>query len=273
MDPEESDNIKFVSTEARDNFKEVLNILHSNVALLNSNLYLLKKIISYPFHLCGIRGDDRLFFYLVEKNLIEYSVIIIRRIFFDKSGLSLKKFKTTHRKLLKSEVAKGLDDKIKKLKTPTLTKLEARIDNLRNRFLAHIDEDSIQASSSEYEISLREMRDITDTINQYFYILADLIETEYEMVPYPYLENEPTEYQIGETWIQFDRVVFHHENQSDIEKLLDKLALDSRLLTIKEEDLDEWKYLTKKWKQNGDYEKNMDFINRIRQKKNLPPID
>ena len=238
-------------------FKKQMNHFFNEIIWLNLNIIILTKIIRFPWKELRIYVSYRHFIDTLYKNYLEYSIVIVRKIYFDK-GVG-----TTNLRKLKNDLCRHIDDvKRRRIKEKTkaieaeLSKFEEPVNNLRNERYAHIIKDFEKETKKNYSISFKDLKQVASLINDYYRVLGDIgLKTTYILVPSEYADKLGNGYE------------------PDIDRILNKIALDSELLTLYEKDKDLWDVYERSWKKENSRIKNLEVINRYRSKLlNLPSI-
>lgn len=237
--------------------KKQMDHFFNEIVWLNLNIIILTKIIRFPWKELRVYISYRYFIDTLYKNYLEYSIVIIRKIYFD-TGTG-----TTTLRKLKNHFCRALDeDNRTKMKERTkaieakLMQFEEPINNLRNDKYAHILKDFEKESKKNYSISFTELKSVGSLINEYYRTLGDIgLNTTYILVPSEYAERMKNNYE------------------SDIDRILNKIALDSELLTLQERNRDLWDAYERSWRKEGNRQKHLDIINHYRNKLlSLPSI-
>ncbi|GAH17866.1 unnamed protein product, partial [marine sediment metagenome] len=98
-------------------YKGGMEFFHNELTTLNTNIFIINKIIKFPFDIFCY-PDDRTFFSMVINNFFEYSIIIISRLFKDTGNncFTLPEFKKRIiLKYIKPEYKKDFISRIKEV--------------------------------------------------------------------------------------------------------------------------------------------------------------
>lgn len=235
-----------------------MNHFFNEIIWLNLNIIVLTKIIRFPWKELRIYLSYKYFIDTLYKNYLEYSIIIIRKIYFD-SGTA-----TTTLRKLKNDLCRSLsDEKRRDIKANAkaieieLKAFEEPINNLRNDKYAHIIKDFEKENKKNYSISFKDLKYVCSLINKYYMALGETgLMTTYILVPSEYSDKLRNDYE------------------PDIDRILNKIALDSELLTLYENNKAMWDAYERSWEIEKSRAKNLEAINHYRGKLlNLPAID
>jgi len=239
-------------------FKKQMNHLFHEIVWLNLNIIILTKIIRFPWKELRVYFSYKFFIDTLYKNYLEYSIVIVRKIYFDtgEGATTIRKLKNDLCRKVDEDTRKRIKLKIKPLEAD-LKKFEEPINNLRNDKYAHILKDFENERKKNYSMSFKDLKEVTSLINEFYKTLGDIgLKTNYILVPLEYAEKKRNEYE------------------PDIDRLLNKIALDSELLTLYEDKRVLWDAYERNWAKDNSRSKYLDIINRYRQKLlNLPAIE
>lgn len=231
---------------ALGDYNRGMNFFHLHLVELHTNIFHMEKILAFP--LAFFAGPDMIFFRQVIVNFYEASVLLITRMATDQDGdlYTLLRFrnslvrqtKPSYQKALQQRLAVGRFD----LRTRDLLQKAA---DLRNKRIAHITQDFAREFSEQaFEkdgLSLIELKVLRDELNKLFMLLA--FNRHYKMLPDSY-----------------------DESTSDIDRILDGIAKNSRLLNMPEQQPDSWV----EYRRSILPQEKIDLINRYRKKLGLP---
>ncbi len=227
-----------MQTEFKKEYTAYLNVLNNQRIRLNSNVFILEKLFNFPFRLFGWTEQfDRPFFQLVILNTFENSIIILHKICYDDStrGGEILTLEKMRNKLLQqsSEKEKApLKGKLKSIKKPELKLVEDAVKTLRNERLAHFDKNSL---TENIQLTFEQLKKGTGYLNNIFEILKEYSSNDYfEALPAYSLLLQRTEGEI-----------------TDVEELLNMIALQSELLHLPDKDPDGWKRTKSNWTKEG----------------------
>ena len=243
---------KVISPEYLKDYEDGMGFFYSELVTLNTNIFIINKIREFPFDLF-CTPDDKIFFSMVINNFFEYSIIIISRLIKDASANSftIRKFKNRIIKnYIKSEYLEAFKNRIRNIKFEhVMNDILDRIQDLRNKRIAHTIEDYVKDTKNIGRINFKELEKLRDCANQLFDNLSFGIE--HTMVPFPYSEK-----------------VIHPKDSDarpDIEKILDSIAKESYFLNMPELDKYWLKYGKKRMK-----ERELKILYEYRDKLGIP---
>jgi hypothetical protein len=246
-----------MNSKEKDLFEKQMNHFFNEIIWLNLNIIILTKIIRFPWKELRIYISYRHFVDTLYKNYLEYSIVIIRKIYFDNGSgtVTLRKLKNGLCRTLTDEKRKNIKEKTKAIETELQT-FEEPINNLRNDQYAHIIKDFEKEAKKNYSISFKDLKRVGSLINDYYRVLGDIgSKTTYILVPSEYADSLRNDYE------------------PDIDRILNKIALDSELFTLYETDKDLWDAYERSWQKENSRVKNLKVINHYRNKLlNLPSI-
>ena len=227
---------------------------------LNSTIFVLEKILSFPFDLFHPLPATKHFWNLVENALFETCILIIWRVGVDTvytEGLTLQQFKNQVFQHLKTDEYRiPLKKALKKDNVQSsVSDLEKKIRELRNNYIAHYNLQRVTNPTAE-QIRQRiflpsELKQYQNTLNGYF----DLLCFGHKRAVLPLEYHPDVTHPLG-----FD-------SQSDIERLLDNVARESALLNLPEKNPAYWFI----YRQNLS-EKSLKILNEYRAKFELPAV-
>lgn len=230
-----------------EEYKRGMQLFYSELVNLNTNIYIMKKISEFPFRLfCA--PTDTIFFTTVLKNLYELSILTITKLVTDKAGdlSTLLQFKNQVVKSIKPEYREALVELLKKNKFDN--NIHDMLDiatNIRNSRIAHLKIDTIFNDQIK-SLKIDELEKLAQLLNSLLQAVS--FNVEQIMIPLPYSE--------------------YSRQNTDIEKILDNVALNSNL--IKMPDIipaDAWERHKKKMKQS-----DIENLNKYRRKFNLSEV-
>lgn len=239
-----------------EEYERKINLLWlQELVLLNSNLYILEKLLDFPFDLF-VMPDRRTFFRLVEINLFRSCLMIVWKLVEDPdpNALTLLRFKNEIRRHIRPQYACSLDAVLKETKfDKQIEQLLEPIRTLRNKRIAHLDEDFNLPPEQikEMRVSLSDLMVLRDMLNQLFELLC--FGHQRSVVP-----------------IEYHPEVIHPpgvDARSDVEELLDNVARNSPLLNMPENEPDHWRYF-----RQGLPRDILQVLNEYRRKFGLPEV-
>jgi len=247
-----------ISPEYLKDYEDGMGFFYSELVTLNTNIFIINKIREFPFDVfCA--PDDKIFFSMVINNFFEYSIIIISRLIKDTSANSftIRKFKNRIIKdYIKPEYREAFKNRIKNSKFEhIMNDILDRIQDLRNKRIAHTIEDYVKDTKNIGRINFKELEKLRDFINLFFENLSFNIE--HMMVPVPYSDK-----------VQHPK---DSDPRSDIEKILDSIAKESAFLNAPEIN-SKWPTVWKEIKKRMT-ERELNIFNKYREKLRFPKIE
>ncbi len=205
--------------EARTEYQEYINIFFLRVAELNSNIYILEHVLTFPYELFAEgRTDDGFFFPLLIKNMFEACILLLIKVASDqeKDVYTLPHLKNDLLEMVKPQYHSVIKKKLANLRFDKQAKhLFEKARKLRNTQIAHFTQRIPQE-----QMTLLELKTLRDVLNDLLQGLS--FEAELFMLPFSY-----------------------EEGKSDVEWVLDCIAKSSDLLTLPEKDPDCWQ--SRRW--------------------------
>jgi len=236
-----------------EEYERSIHLLWWELVRLNSNLYILDKLLSFPFDLFLPMPGQRTFFNIVLWNLFDFSILTACKLVED--TLTLRSFKNEIRQNIRSkEYKSGFDAVLKEIKFERqIRPLRDRIKTLRDKRIAHLDKDFHLSPQQikEMRVSLSDLMMLRDALNQLFELLC--FGRQRSVVPIEY--NPEVRHPPGV------------DARSDIEKLLDNIARDSPLSNMPENEPDRWPYF-----RQGLPMDVLQLLNEYRRKFGLPEV-
>lgn len=243
---------EFIEPDWLDVYYKYIKILTAQIVELNTALFALYKITSFPFDLLQC---DRSFWSHFSIALVDQSVLIIWRIAVDKSseGLSISHLKNeifknlkddTHRKLIAQIIEEGNYEKGLKV-------LSKKIQAIRHKFISHFSlsfiDEPIEKISEETSITLEELFYFRDVIEGYFQTLC--FGRDIKRLKYEYIDG-------------------HIMQPINVEEVFDAIAKSSIIINLPETDFNKWK----EFRQDISQEQ-VDVLNELRVKFGLQIIE
>ncbi len=232
------------------------NVIWHELVQLNTNLFFLNKILTFPFHVFSPRGIKPIFWQTVFNNLFEVSTLSLWRIYVDSSSktITIPKWKTSILKNLRElKYQKAIQRDLKLINYNTTERnIEKRIGELRNKVIGHLDREWVLHASDgvpqDRKVYIHELHEITKTINATFKLLC-----------------------FGEEFI-IDEIEYLNEglypsHLTDIDQLLCHVATDSQALYMPEEDPELWPDIMAQYSQE-----DIEAFNYYRAHCALPPV-
>jgi hypothetical protein len=229
-------------------YQEQITQLYLQACHLTNNLFLLERIVTFPFHL--FPSKHRTFWQLVSMSLFESSLLCAWRIAIDNKGdfLTIRRFKNDVLKHIKCDAIKK--EVQKRLKTlnfeKKLKKIQACITDYRHYRVAHY--------GPQQDIALPHVIVVAEACDAVIELIRFLgFEENYEFLVLEY--NPAVKHPAGT------------ETRPDIERLLDDCALSSRLMSMPEKAPVRWDH-----RRSRMTPKDIQLFNEYRAKFRLPVI-
>lgn len=206
-----------------DSYEQNIDALWWQLVRLDSTIFVLEKIISFPFDLF-LPLPKRHFWNLVENTLFEMCVLIIWKVAVDnkEEGLTLQQIKN---KILQHLRKEDYRDQFRRaLKNvdfeKTVSTFKHKITHIRHNYIAHF---NLNANVNPTPEQIRERTLLFPELKKY----RDIIKSFFDLLCFGHRKAlKPIEYE--------------YDNCSDIEQLLDNFAKDSALLNLPEKEPDYW---------------------------------
>lgn len=227
-----------------EEYEQRLDVLGWELVRLNSNLYIMGKLLSFPFDLFLPKPNQRTFFHIILWNLFEFSILTAWKLYED--TLTLRSFKNEIRQHIHCKYKSSLDATLKKTKFERqITPLVKPVKTLRDKRIAHLDKDFNLSPEQveEVRVSLSDLSKFRDALNQLFKLLC--FGHQWSLLPSQYRPDM--------------------DARSDIEKLLDNIARCSTLLNMPEEQPDYWRRYRETLSED-----DLQKVNEYRRKFGLP---
>jgi hypothetical protein len=229
--------------------------LNSELIWLNLTVSVARKIIDFPWTELNVMGKYKHFANVTFKNNFEYTVVIIRKLYYDtdKDCLTLPK--------LKNKIVKNLTGQEKTILKAELKPIELvlrsyadTINDLRNERIAHKIDPVVNGKPKEYYLTFNQLELVAEQLNKYFRVIGHIVfNTSYELIPMEYNKK-------------------YNKGLTDFELVLEKIALESDWLRLKENRPETWDTLVERWIKNGKLNKHLEAINKYRDKLGLEEI-
>jgi len=235
-------------------YEKGMDFFYQELISLNVNLFILEKIFDFPFYLFTNYGES-IFFRIVLQNFFHSSLLIITRITTDQGTgtFTLPRFKNNIRQHSKSKYKNDVDNALRQVKFDKKTRdMLGKAKKIRTQKVAHVLEEIVFGEKPEEKVYFNELQSIRDQLNLLLDTLS--INTEHMMLPIPYSPD-----------------VTHpkdRDNRTDIEKILDSIALSSTILNMPEKEPRAWSYKLKTITEN-----ELNLINNYRSKFGLSEIN
>lgn len=226
---------------------------------LNGNMYVLKKMRSFPFGLFAPEPPPRHFWALVEKALIESSMMAIWRTAVDPQaqGLTLQQMRNKihrhihdakHREEFKSELRSAAF-------RSSLSALAPKIESIRHNYIAHFNR---QRNTSPTPQQVKESHLLFSELEGY----CNCVNSCFKLLCFGCWRAESV--------LEYDPGVIHPadiDSRSDIERLLDDVARDSAVTNMPEKEPSYWSTYRARLSQD-----ELETLNRYRAKFGLPTV-
>ncbi len=244
-----------LKADSIDKYKLLIDKVWRQVIRLNENLLIVKNIKNFPFHLFA--PFDKHFWTITYANTYESILLIIYKLVFDKNSRSLT-FNS-----LETKVSEYISPpNIRKFKKSLseydikshLNDVKDDIENIRHKHVAHFDTEfqlksTIQEIAQKF-IGLEVLEQKIKIINGYFDLFC--VDSGRAKLTVNYYLSENTS----------------GRKLSDIERLLDLIAQNSKILNMPEEQPEYWPL----HKEKNLSAKNLETINRYRKRFGLNEV-
>lgn len=241
---------EFLKPEAMDKYREEMEHFHLSLSLLNTDLYIVEKILRFPFELFTI-GEENLFFKRVMQNFYQTTILEITKLATDSGSdaTTLPKFKNFMAKSIKVEYQDEYRLLLGDVKFDATTKdLLRRAKLLRDTQIAH----SLNSSpESIIPLSFAEIKTLFDGLARLFEVASFSSQYGYHFASYNPENLNPD----GTPAL------------TDIEEILDSVAKESSILNCPENHPETWPLDRERWPQS-----TVDVFNRYRRKFSLPEV-
>jgi len=238
-----------------NSYEQRIERLWWELVWLNSNLFVLEKLSAFPFELFlqPLRGN---FFSLVQVNLFNMCILIIRKLVEEKDprSLTLSRFKQDVQSHIRPKYESSLDAALDDVEfDATISDLLERARKIRNKRVAHFDRKFNLSPKQQKEIrlSLVDLMELRDALNKLFETLC--FGHRRSVLPW-----------------QYDPRVQHPPDldaRSDVEELLNRIAKDSHILNMPEQQPNFWPHF-----REGLSQKELQMLNQHRTKFGLREV-
>jgi len=211
----ELDPSEVLKPSALQSYESGLNLIWKELLRLNSNLFVLDKILKFPSEV--VIGPQNNFFKLVNIGLTENSILVITKLVVDEGEeiASILRFKNWIKKQVKGKYKDAFDCVLrqKRIEIKALEKVGGKIKPIRVNLIAHLIVDgSYQLKySGDLRISLQELNLICEKLNSLFDALC--FGHKYALLPLEY--DSRIQHPVGV------------DTRSDIEYFLDLIVKNS----------------------------------------------
>lgn len=245
---------KIINSTYLNMYKKNMKTIQFQIVELNTNIFLLNKIIEFPFTIFNQNNSESIFWENTLKLLFESCVLIIWRVSIESDKkdkiLPINKLKSQIYQNLKSQSFKDIFDH----EAPSIDfrfkypKIKQKVEQIRHNLIAHINEKAygLERRVPQYGISLSEIEALCKEIDTLFKYLC--------------FKNE-----IGTLPLSISKYV--EQGNTDIDHIFDSLVKTSVILHMPENEPDYWPY----YKQNF-APKDLEIFNKYRIKFNLPKV-
>ena len=242
-----------------DAYEENIEALWWQLVRLNSSIFVLDKVLSFPFDLFQPSPVPRHFWNLVQNALFETCVMVIWRVAVDNrsEGLTLQQLKNKIREnLCKEDYREQFGKTLKKVDFEKgVSTFRPKIEELRHNYIAHFNlvknVNPTPEQIKQRSLLVSEVREYNDALKRFFRVLC--FGRQRELLPAGY--HLDVIHPVGS------------DGRSDIEKLLDNVAKDSPVLNMPERDPDYWLHFSE-----GFSEQEVETFNGYRVKFGLPEV-
>ena len=240
-----------------DSYKQEVDLLYRQLLRLNTNTFLLQKILTFPFHLLELPCFP--FWWYTAMALTESNILLIWKLSVDNAneqGLTLQQFQKHIRQNLidNQQIRERFTESLKPSKYSKMISIfDNRIRDLRCHSIAHLD---IQAHINPTQEQIQETTVLVSELKEYQDVLNAFFESLRFGPQRPLLL--PLEYNYEIQISGFEK--------TDIEQLLDGTAMHSSILNLPETNSLHW--ALRKKTLSGE---ELETLNRHRARLNLPP--
>lgn len=252
-----SDKAKdLLKTDWLPTYNTQLDLLWYQAVQLNSNLYLLERIATFPFDMFAVW--DQLCWSLIARSLYESCIMSIWRIVADTGSdiLGLRQFK--NEVLRQATDGRARDHIRRRLEAASfekrVTKIQAAVKELRHNWLGHLMRDSVSREHASGRgmpiVPVGTLETVRDAVNE---IITALSFDSGRAFTYPEYSSNVIYPTTG-------------DSRPDIERVLDLVARSSPVLSMPEDMPDVWQH-----SRNALSEKELEQYNIYRKKFGLPP--
>jgi hypothetical protein len=225
---------------------------------LNSQIYVMEELQKFPFDLLFPPPPPNHFWTLIERSLLESSLMIIWRVVVDQGAklLTINNLKDDILKNLRSKnFVDGFTEILKsKNYDERLQSFKKQVEKIRNNYLAHLNREKLlnpnDQDIKDRGIKLNTLREFRDTLNDFLSILC--FGHGRAVLPLEYDPNIIPSKGMNRT--------------TDVQEILVNMACRSSILLFPENNPFGWKAYKEKLSQE-----NLDIINSWRKKCGLPP--
>ncbi len=225
----------------------------SEMVQLNTTVFILDKVINFPFWLFG-DGNGNVFFYMTILNGMEVVITITHRLLLDNESkaYSLPKFKNDIATHVKEQFAMEYRTHLRKARIEKKQReLLQKADRIRNNQIAHLNQSSLLDRTQIEWLHITEIDSIRDSLNGIYNCLCFNLENLF--VPLSYAPN--VVHPVGS------------DSRPDIVRMLDSIACNSSVLLMPESNPQLWEV-----RQQNYPPREREIINEYRIKCGLPAV-
>jgi len=224
-----------------DTYKQNIDAIWHQLGRLNSNIYILEKIYSFPFDLLWLSTSN--FWNLVNNALFESCIMIIWRAAMDNSyaeSLTIQQLKNEISRHINDSYRDQFREELRGLNfESTVESVKSKIVEIRHNYIAHYNfEKDVNPTTEDIErrkILFSELKKYLNTLTSFF----DLLCFGHQRALLPLDYHPDVINPIGV------------DSRSDIEQLLDLIAKNSDLLNLPEQNPNMWDIERKNISQEG----------------------
>lgn len=242
-----------LKNEGVKEYKDGMSFFYSELVELNTILYFNEQIVRFPFDLF-VNPEDPIFFSIVIKCFRNSTILLVTRLATDQNEnlFTLLSFKNKVRDWIRPEFREAFDLRLKTTRfDQTVKNLFDRAKNLRVHSIAHTSKEFVSGNIKLARLNIPELKKLSDALKCILDALS--FNVEYMMLP-----------------IEYDLKITHPlgtNYKTDIEKILDGIAMDSYILNMAEKNDEGW--LHKRATMN---EQELNILNKYGCKFNLPEM-
>jgi len=207
-------------------YEKGMNFFYSQLVHLNTTIYIIDQILKFPFKLF-VEPDKMIFFKVFVRNSFDAGILIITRLATDQGNdlYTLMRFKNRVRELIKPEFTDLFDERLRKYRfDKRIATLLKKIKMLRDERVGHARQDVVLGAFEGAQMDFSELKSLRDALNLLLQSLS--FNTYYVMLPGPY--DPEVQHPVGSN------------HKTDIEEILDSVALNSAMLQMPERNPNMW---------------------------------
>jgi len=233
-----------------DEYRKIIDFFEYELSKLNTDIFIVKKILEFPFVIfCSPK--DTIFFSRVVWNFYENSVLTVIKLTTDQRGKldTLFQFKNWVYQQVKKRYELDFKNWMKKSKFDSNTKMILKkAEKVRNQIIAHFDKHPLLGMGKLKYLDIKELEQLKNSLNSVLETLSFDVEPTKMLHP---SYNDPK--GVG--------------YRSDIEALLDSIAKNSEILNMPERSPELWKCQKESLDKEGEK-----IFNKYRKKFNLSEV-